>query len=89
MKTENNKDNLENINKEQINDNYFYQTGYPTDGDKNNNPFQKVLKINNINQDEILKINNNNFDENILSNRKEIIHKRLLSNYYRKKNCFP
>ena len=87
--SENNKDNLENINKEQINDNYFYQTGYPTDEDKNNNPFQKVQKINNINQDEILKINNNNFDENILSNRKEIIHKRLLSNYYRKKNSSP
>ena len=36
-----------------------------------------------------MKINNNNFDENILSNRKEIIHKRLLSNYYRKKNSSP
>ena len=36
-----------------------------------------------------MKINNNEFDSNILSNKKEIIHKRLLSNYYRKKNSSP
>jgi len=85
----NNNDNIDNIEKEQNNDNYFYQTGYPTEGDKNKNPFKKIQKINNINNDEILKINNNEFDSNILSNKKEIIHKRLLSNYYRKKNSSP
>ena len=86
---ENNIDNIDNNDKEQINDHYFYQTGYPTDGDKNKTPFQKVQKINNINSNEILKINNNDFHNNILSNRKEIIHKRLLSNYYRKKTSSP
>ena len=86
---ENNNEKIDNIEKEQINDNYFYQTGYPNDGENNINPFQKVQKINNINQDEILKINNNDFDSNILSNKKEIIHKRLLSNYYKKKNSSP
>ena len=85
----NNNDNIDNNDKEQNNDNYFYQTGYPTEGDKNKNPFKKIQKINNINQDEILKINNNEFDSNILSNKKEIIHKRLLSNYYKKKNSSP
>ena len=86
---ENNNENIDNIDKEQNNDNYYYQTGYPIEGDKNKNQFQKVQKINNINQDEILKINNNEFDSNILSNKKEIIHKRLLSNYYKKKNSSP
>ena len=86
---ENNNEKLDNIERQQINDNYFYQTGYPNDGENNMNPFQKVQKINNINQDEILKINNNDFDSNILSNKKEIIHKRLLSNYYKKKNSSP
>ena len=43
---ENNIDNIDNNDKEQINDHYFYQTGYPTDGDKNKTPFQKVQKIN-------------------------------------------
>ena len=86
---ENNIDNIDNNDKEQVNDHYFYQTGYPTDGDKNKTPFQKVQKINNINSNEILKINNNDFQNNILSNRKEIIHKRLLSNYYRKKTSSP
>ena len=85
----NNNENIDNNDKEQNNDNYFYQTGYPTEGDKNKNPFKKIQKINNINQDEILKINNNEFDSNILSNKKEIIHKRLLSNYYKKKNSSP
>jgi len=87
--SENNNENIDNIGKEQNNDNYYYQTGYPIEGDKHKNPFQKVQKINNINQDEILKINNNEFDSNILSNKKEIIHKRLLSNYYKKKNSSP
>ncbi len=87
--SENNNENIDNIDKEQNNENYYYQTGYPIEGDKNKNPFQKVQKINNINQDEILKINNNEFDSNILSNKKEIIHKRLLSNYYKKKNSSP
>ena len=87
--SENNNENIDNIDKEQNNDNYYYQTGYPTEGDKNKNPFQKVQKINNINQDEILKINNNEFDSNILTGKKEIIHKRLLSNYYKKKNSSP
>ena len=86
---ENNIDNIDNNDKEQINDHYFYQTGYPTDGDKNKTPFQKVQKINNINSNEILKINNNDFHNNILSNRKEIVHKRLLSNYYKKKTSSP
>jgi hypothetical protein len=48
-----------------------------------------VQKINNINSNEILKINNNDFHNNILSNRKEIVHKRLLSNYYKKKTSSP
>ena len=74
---ENNTENIDNNDKEQINENYFYQTGYPTDGDKNITPFQKVQKINNINSNEILKINNNEFRSNLISNRKEIIHKRL------------
>ena len=87
--SENNIDNIDNNDKEQINDHYFYQTGYPTDGDKNKTPFQKVQKINNINSNEILKINNNDFHNNILSNRKEIVHKRLLSNYYKKKTSSP
>ena len=85
---ENNIENNDNIDKEQNNDNYFYQTGYPTDGNKSN-PFQKVQKINNINQDEILKINNNDFNSNLLCNQKEIINQRLLSNYYKKKNSSP
>ena len=87
--SENNIDNIDNNDKEQIKDHYFYQTGYPTDGDKNKTPFQKVQKINNINSNEILKINNNDFHNNILSNRKEIVHKRLLSNYYKKKTSSP
>ena len=87
--SENNNENIDNIDKEQNNNNYYYQTGYPIEGDNNKNPFQKVQTINNINQDEILKINNNEFDSNILSNKKEIIHKRLLSNYYKKKNSSP
>ena len=86
---ENNTENIDNNDKEQINENYFYQTGYPTDGDKNITPFQKVQKINNINSNEILKINNNEFHSNLISNRKEIIHKRLLSNYYKKKTSSP
>ena len=86
---ENNAENIDNNDKEQINENYFYQTGYPTDGDKNITPFQKVQKINNINSNEILKINNNEFHSNLISNRKEIIHKRLLSNYYKKKTSSP
>ena len=86
---ENNTENIDNNDKEQINENYFYQTGYPTDGDKNITPFQKVQKINNINSNEILKINNNEFQSNLISNRKEIIHKRLLSNYYKKKTSSP
>ena len=86
---ENNNENIDNIDKEQNNDNYFYKTGYPTEGDKNKNPFKNVKKIKNINQDEILKINNNEFDNDLLSNKKEIIHKRLLSNYYKKKNSSP
>ena len=48
-----------------------------------------MQKINNINSNEILKINNNDFHNNILSNRKEIVHKRLLSNYYKKKTSSP
>ena len=87
--SDNNNDNIDNIDKEQSNDNYFYQKGYPTEGEKNINPFEKVQKLNNINQDEILKINNNDFDGNILSNKKEVINKRLLSNYYNKKNSSP
>ena len=86
---ENNTENIDNNDKEQINENYFYQTGYPTEGDKNITPFQKVQKINNINSNEILKINNNEFHSNLISNRKEIIHKRLLSNYYKKKTSSP
>ena len=86
---ENNTENIDNNDKEQINENYFYQTGYPTDGDKNITLFQKVQKINNINSNEILKINNNEFHSNLISNRKEIIHKRLLSNYYKKKTSSP
>ena len=86
---ENNTENIDNNDKEQINENYFYQTGYPTDGDKNITPFQKVQKINNINSNEILKINNNEFHSNLISKRKEIIHKRLLSNYYKKKTSSP
>ena len=86
---ENNTENIDNNDKEQINENYFYQTGYPTDGDKNITPFQKVQKINNINSNEILKINNNEFHSNLIRNRKEIIHKRLLSNYYKKKTSSP
>ena len=86
---ENNAENIDNNDKEQINENYFYQTGYPTDGDKNITPFQKVQKINNINSNEILKINNNEFHSNLISKRKEIIHKRLLSNYYKKKTSSP
>ena len=85
----NNNDNIDNIDKEQSNDNYFYQKGYPTEGEKNINPFEKVQKLNNINQDEILKINNNDFDGNLLSNKKDVISKRLLSNYYKKKNSSP
>ena len=86
---ENNTENIDNNDKEQINENYFYQTGYPTEGDKNITPFQKVQKINNINSNEILKINNNEFHSNLISKRKEIIHKRLLSNYYKKKTSSP
>ena len=86
---ENNTENIDNNDKEQINENYFYQTGYPTEGDKNITPFQKVQKINNVNSNEILKINNNEFHSNLISNRKEIIHKRLLSNYYKKKTSSP
>ena len=37
---ENNTENIDNNDKEQINENYFYQTGYPTDGDKNITPFE-------------------------------------------------
>ena len=87
--SDNNNDNIDNIDKEQSNDNYFYQKGYPTEGEKNINPFEKVQKLNNINQDEILKINNNDFDGNLLSNKKDVISKRLLSNYYKKKNSSP
>ena len=89
INNESSENNIDNNDKEQINDHYFYQTGYPTDGDKNKTPFQKVQKINNINSNEILKINNNDFHNNILSNRKEIVHKRLLSNYYKKKTSSP
>ena len=87
--SDNYNDNIDNIDKEQSNDNYFYQKGYPTEGEKNINPFEKVQKLNNINQDEILKINNNDFDGNLLSNKKDVISKRLLSNYYKKKNSSP
>ena len=87
--SDNNNDNIDNIDKEQSNDNYFYQKGYPTEGEKNISPFEKVQKLNNINQDEILKINNNDFDGNLLSNKKDVISKRLLSNYYKKKNSSP
>ena len=87
--SDNYNDNIDNIDKEQSNDNYFYQKGYPTEGEKNINQFEKVQKLNNINQDEILKINNNDFDGNLLSNKKDVISKRLLSNYYKKKNSSP
>ena len=76
-------ENNKNIEKDQNNENFILHTGYPTEGKKN--PFKKNPKIKNINQDEILNIKNNEFDNNILNNKKEIMHKRLLSNYYRKK----
>ena len=80
-------ENNKNIEKDQNNENFILHTGYPTEGKKN--PFKKNPKIKNINQDEILNIKNNEFDNNILNNKKEIMHKRLLSNYYRKKNSSP
>ena len=80
-------ENNKNIEKDQNNENFILPTGYPTEGKKN--PFRKNPKIKNINQDEILNIKNNEFDNNILNNKKEIMHKRLLSNYYRKKNSSP
>ena len=78
-------ENTDNIEEEQRKDNLFYQTGYPTEI---NNPFKKATKINNINPNEILKINNN-FNNKISFNKREIIHKRIASNTYKKKTFSP
>ena len=88
-KTNNNEtiENNDNIEEPQRNGNLFFQTGYPNEINKN--PFKKIKNINNINQNEILRINNNNFDNNILNNKKELIHKRIISNTYKKKNFSP
>ena len=80
-------ENFENIKEDQQNNNLFYQTGYPTEINKN--PFKKNTNINNINSNELLKINNNNYNSNILTNKKEIIHRRIPSNTYKKKNTSP
>ena len=76
-------ESTDNIQERQRNDNLFYQTGYPTED--NRNPFQRAK---NINSNEILKINNNNFNSNIFNDKKEI-HKRLLTNCYNRKTFSP
>ena len=77
-------ENNDNNGEEQMNGNLFYQTGYPTETNKN--PFQRGK---NINRNEILKINNNNFNNNILNDKKEIVHRRILTNCYKKKTFSP
>jgi len=77
-------ENNDNNGEDQMNGNLFYQTGYPTEANKN--PFQRGK---NINRNEILKINNNNFNNNILNDRKEIVHRRIFTNCYKKKTFSP
>lgn len=79
-----NNDNNDNNGEEQINGNLFYQTGYPTETNKN--IFQRGK---NINRNEILKINNNNLNNNILNDKKEIVHRRIFTNCYKKKTFSP
>ena len=80
-------ENTDNNEEELKNDNLFYQAGYPTETNKTQ--FQRFSNIN-INPNEILRINNNNYNTNIsLNDKKEIIHKRIISNTYKKKTFSP